>query len=260
MIDENFIHALRNWYFSYFDGFLSGIDDVNKNFVHKKNHTLRVVDEISELGEAEVKSNELRNLAVIAALFHDLGRFEQFSKYNTFADSKSENHASLSVEIMKRENVLDGLDDTQIEIIYQSILNHNLPALPPTKNPKVETVSKLLRDADKMDNFFIIVRDRERLAKEKKQTYYFGLPLSAGFTESILSKLINGEVVPYSEAENVNDFNLLQLGWIYDLNFKTSFYRIKERDYIDRFRAFLPEHQLIEKYLKLILAYIDSKL
>lgn len=42
-------------------------------------------------------------LAEIIGLFHDIGRFEQVKRYQTFLDSKSVDHAELGVSILQEE-------------------------------------------------------------------------------------------------------------------------------------------------------------
>ncbi len=52
------------------------------------------------LGEKEGQLCELMGL------FHDLGRFVQFSEYGTFSESVTGSHASMSVEKLKEDAVL----------------------------------------------------------------------------------------------------------------------------------------------------------
>ena len=59
---------------------------------------MQVCKEILNIGEQiELNNDELR-LSEVIALFHDIGRFEQYAHYKTFVDRKSENHAELVCE------------------------------------------------------------------------------------------------------------------------------------------------------------------
>ncbi len=42
-------------------------------------------------------------LVHLAALYHDLGRFDQFARCKTFLDVRSLNHARLSIVVLRRE-------------------------------------------------------------------------------------------------------------------------------------------------------------
>jgi putative nucleotidyltransferase with HDIG domain len=51
-------------------------------------------------------------LAETIALFHDIGRFEQFKTYGTFDDRASENHATIGLKVLKATDILNRLTET----------------------------------------------------------------------------------------------------------------------------------------------------
>ena len=55
-------------------------------------------------------------LAEIMALFHDIGRFEQYKQYRTFSDYRSEDHAALGVKVIKANRILNGFEPAEAEI------------------------------------------------------------------------------------------------------------------------------------------------
>ena len=57
-------------------------------------------------------------LALLCALFHDIGRFEQLKQYDTFLDHKSVDHASLSCRVLRENHVLDRLPETDTEAVW----------------------------------------------------------------------------------------------------------------------------------------------
>ncbi len=72
--------------------------------------------EIVQLGQQlDLQPSDLY-LAEVMALFHDIGRFEQYACYHTFADRHSVNHTELGVEVLQRENLLDLLDATAQDV------------------------------------------------------------------------------------------------------------------------------------------------
>ena len=88
----------RKWFFEYVNQFSSPDLFIKENIELKIEHTGRVCENILLLAKSEKISENACMLAETIALFHDLGRFEQFMKYKTFKDSESENHAFLSVK------------------------------------------------------------------------------------------------------------------------------------------------------------------
>jgi len=51
-----------------------------------------------------------KRIAEVIALFHDIGRFEQFVRYRTYNDVKTVNHCLLGLEVLRRTKVLDGVE------------------------------------------------------------------------------------------------------------------------------------------------------
>jgi hypothetical protein len=49
-----------------------------------------------------------------------------------------------------------------------------------------------------------------------------------------------------NKMRTLNDFKLLQLGWIYDLNFPVTVKIIKERQYLEAIRKSLPASEEID--------------
>ena len=62
----------------------------------KEKHSLRVCNEILNIGKNHNLTDNNLRLAEAMALFHDIGRFEQYTRYQTFVDKKSENHGVMN--------------------------------------------------------------------------------------------------------------------------------------------------------------------
>ena len=54
----------------------------------------------------------------------------------------------------------------------------------------------------------------------------------------------------------MNDFKLMQLSWVYDLNYKASFRLLSERDYANRISETLPHAEKIQKAIMILKDYI----
>ena len=61
------------------------------------------------------------DLAAYCGLLHDIGRFEQLKRYNTFVDSKSIDHGLLGYEILKEDNYINKyIDNKNKNIVLKS--------------------------------------------------------------------------------------------------------------------------------------------
>ena len=66
----------------------------------KIDHTYRVAALCARIARSLSLPPEDVDLAWLCGLLHDVGRFEQLRRYNTFIDSQSVSHAALSVQVL----------------------------------------------------------------------------------------------------------------------------------------------------------------
>ncbi|PQP32681.1 HD family phosphohydrolase, partial [Desulfobacteraceae bacterium SEEP-SAG10] len=67
-----------------------------------------------------------------------------------------------------------------------------------------------------------------------------GLPDDPACSPQILASIREGRLVLMQNLKTLNDFKLLQISWVFDLNFVTSFQAVKTRAYIEQIEATLP--------------------
>ena len=88
---------MKAWFDEYRHRFDSDDSTLQENIDLKAEHTRRVCEAIRDIGRSLCLSEEDLCLAEACGLLHDIGRFEQYRQYRTFADYKSQNHATLGV-------------------------------------------------------------------------------------------------------------------------------------------------------------------
>jgi len=256
-INKQTVEDLKKWFESYIQTFKSDDADLRQNVELKEEHAKRVCEEILYIGKELKLSNQNLYLAEIMALFHDIGRFEQYKNYRTFVDQKSVNHAELGVKILKENNVLGKFDKSTKDLILKAILYHNRAILPQKETKVCLFFSKLLRDADKLDIWRVVT---DYYCKdEKNEAIELGLPDTAGISNDVYKDLMNKKIVNFRHLKNLNDFKLLQVGWIYDINFKPTFKRIEERNYLNIIYDVLPKSQKIKDIFDMVQLYLMGK-
>lgn len=232
----------RKWFFEYVIQFSSPDPFIQENIELKIKHTGRVCENILLLSKSEKISEKECMLAEVIALFHDLGRFEQFMKYKTFRDSESENHAVLSVKILSNKKVLSRLSAEEENLILKAIEYHNRMEIPQNidKCSKLNFFSKLIRDADKID---ILKLSSEEYSEGKylNPALELNLPDTQGYSEPIVSEILNNRMAKIVDMKNRNDVKLLRLSWIFDINFPATFSLLKEYGYLETIMSSLPE-------------------
>ena len=120
---------LKNWFYDYTGKFISDVSDPAP-YMLKREHTIRVCNNIDMLsGSLRLEETE-RVLARTAGLVHDIGRFTQFKVYGTFSDPLSKNHAALGVGVLVKEGLPDILSAYERRMILRTVALHNRPTLP----------------------------------------------------------------------------------------------------------------------------------
>jgi HD superfamily phosphohydrolase YqeK len=254
--ENNFI----NWFHQYINTFHSQDLQIQCNIDLKYEHILRVRDVIIEIAISEGLANDQVRLASVMGLFHDIGRFIQFTKYRTFADNKSENHALLGIHELKKNKILDILKNDDRNLILTAIANHNRKEILPETNGKALFYSKLLRDADKIDIWRVVIDYYETPEAGLNRALQLDLLDTPTYSFEILQEVENGSIIRMEDLSTLNDFKLLQAAWIFDLNYIRSFEIVKQRRYIERLFAVLPDDEPIRQLQWKILFFIESKL
>jgi putative nucleotidyltransferase with HDIG domain len=251
---------LEKWYNNYFQEFCVHDEKISENIQLKREHTFRVCSETEKISTSlNLKEKDVL-IAKTAALFHDVGRFEQYAKYCTFLDLKSVNHAELAIDILERYHVLENLREHEKKLIEKSILLHNKKQLPSDLDEETLLFARILRDADKLDIWKIVLEHYSGSNHSGNGAIEFGLPDTPGISDGAYNSLLLEQLVDVSDIRNVNDFKLLLLGWIYDLNFPHSVQEVLNRKYIEQLQQFLPNNEKPKTIISVIKKYADSKM
>jgi HD domain len=260
MVNNTVYNNILSWFDDYTRPFLDS-DPVEKCAATlKSDHTHLVVKNNKLLCETITIDNELRCLSDIIALLHDIGRFEQFKKYRTFADRHSVNHACLGIEIIEQHNVLKELNNEHQKLIKNAILLHNAPSLPPETSGTQKLLCQLIRDSDKLDIYRIVSEYYKNPDSTNREIIGIGISEENTISDEIISAISAKECIDYSILKSMNDFKLVQLGWVFDLNFPMSIYLITERNHFYDIRNALPNHERINSAVDVIEQHVKNVL
>lgn len=219
----------------YFDFFIKNNFNVkNEKIMHKVKHTYQVVNNAKYICEDMQLSVEDKDLAMVIALLHDIGRFEQAKKMNTFReDITNYDHASLGVQFLFEQNEIRNFIKTNQydEIIKKAIGNHSKYILDETNMTDKEVLhSKIIRDADKMDSFrakvtddiYIMANITEKDIEESK------------ITDKVYHDFMNEKTILSQDRKTGIDIWISYIALIFGLYFNSSLKLIKEKDYVNQ--------------------------
>lgn len=228
------------WFRNFVGGFLNGDQEAEKNIRIKREHSLRVLALAQEILVTVALTPELRALAEIAALLHDVGRFPQYQRYGTFRDQVSVNHGSEGVRTLKRSRVLAPLPLAAQRLVLAAVCLHNRRHLPPGLPEPVRLITQVVRDADKLDIISVLVQQFQPQVPYNKVVSAGLRPHPTNYTPEILAQVRQRRQVDYNQMVWLNDFKLLLCSWLYDLNFPGSLWLLTKRGLLAALLASLP--------------------
>lgn len=205
--------------------------DLTKEMISlKKKHSLRVMEVATKIAQKENFTEEEVEVATLIGLLHDIARFRQYTEYQTFKDAQSFDHGDIAVEILEKDDYLRKFIETNKydDIIKLAIKNHNKFAIEDGLTDEQNKFAKLIRDADKLDIFFIASEVLWKNEKEKMENFIINPEIKQNLNEQKMIK--NNQYAKIEYADSI----LRMLGYMFDVNFKSSFKIIKEENYIDR--------------------------
>ncbi|MBI4685260.1 MAG: HD domain-containing protein [Nitrospirae bacterium] len=256
---EKDLFFFKKWFADFCRSFYSENADDQRNISLKEGHTHNVCSNINRITEdLSLDRNEIM-LSVTIALFHDLGRFPQYAKYGTFSDSASVNHGKLGSDILNEKGVLKNLPVNEQGIILDSVRFHNAFSIPDLHSRETVLFLRLIRDADKLDIWRVFVEPYYKTEEGMTSAVNLGLPDTPEYSEKALSCIYKKEIVPLAYLKTLNDFRLLQLSWVYDLNFSISFRLLLEHAYIRKIVEYLPHTENIKRMHLLLEEFANQR-
>ncbi len=218
----------------YTTSFLQG-DQQEKCIIQLKiDHSQRVFENAWAIVSNESFATEIKEPALLAALFHDTGRFSQFAEFKTFNDRLSVNHAIRGVRVLKEQAFLATLPEKVQKIILVAVALHNRRDLPLKLPDYLVTICNIVRDSDKLDIFQVMLDHLEGQQEVDPTIVLDVQPHKEKYTRTIFEKVMQQKSCAYTEMRWTNDFRLLLASWIPLLNFSASYTLLEQSGNFDR--------------------------
>ncbi len=212
-----------------FINFTKNYDLTERKIKMKQTHSIRVMNVMKKLAEGIGLNQEDIELAKLIGLLHDIGRFDQYTKYKTYKDHLSIDHADLGAEILFSQNQIKEYteDEKDYEVIKKAIVNHNKYELNTNElTEREELFCKLIKDADKID---IMYEGIEIFWKNKEEELE-----KQEICDEVYKSFLNKKLIKNEMKKSELDKMVGMISFIYDFNFKQSYKYIQEKNFIEK--------------------------
>ncbi len=223
-----------------FRDYAAGYDIDNVKIRLKAEHTGRVAAFCDRIAKSIGSTEYDADLAWLIGMLHDVGRFEQLRRYNTFFDAASIDHAEFGADLLFQEGLIRKFlndpqnEDPDLKVIERAVRYHSRFELPEDLTERERIFADILRDADKVD----IIRVNVEFSFE---SIYDTPPeelKQLRITPEVKAASLSHKTILRSLRKNTLDAVVSQLSLVYGLVFPESRRLVKEQGYLEKLMIF----------------------
>ena len=164
-----------------FENYVSNYNLNDPNIYLKYKHTGKVAENCERIAKSLNLPMKDIDLAWEIGMLHDIGRFEQLRRFDTFIDTESIDHAEFGADLLFKDGLIEKFDDEKenYELLEKAVRLHSLYRLPDDLSERELLFCQVIRDADKIDIY--------------RANYETGLHVIYHVTKE---ELLNSEITP----------------------------------------------------------------
>lgn len=221
----NFSLLAEEWLSSFISTFRNEKGDLDPLLELKRSHTERVADNCRRITKELGWNGPLQERAISAAILHDTGRFPQYATWGTFYDGASADHGALGEKVLRESFPWPDPEGEDAFVILEGVRLHNRRTLPENIAPSALPVVRIVRDSDKIDVFRIV---REHVKEGRISDLLPRIDPEGGYSPAVVDEVGRTGRGSYQNVRSTADFLLLQLSWIFDLNYAPAYRMLEE--------------------------------
>ena len=225
-------------------------------------HTYRVADNCEQIARSIGLDEEGVEFAWLSGMLHDVGRFEQVKRYNTFIDADSVDHAEFGADLLFGpdrliKDYVDSSDegngdghgrgpDTSFESMMEMVIRqHNKYRIDPSVDGDTLVFCNILRDADKVD----ILRVNVETPMEEIYNVTEEVLLTSGVSDKVMEQVREHHAVVRSIMETPAEHLIGHIALAFELVYPKSWELAKEQGYIYRMFEFPTKNESMKRAL-----------
>lgn len=276
-----------------FQEYTDRYDSTNPKIKLKIDHTYRVADLCEQIAQSLELSAAEVDLAWLSGMLHDVGRFEQLRRYNTFSDAQSIDHARFAVELLYDEGLIADYvpeisttelvsnartwrsmggvnefptaqsEDMPLSDILQTLRiaigEHSAYRIQKGLDERTRIFCQILRDADKVDIFRVICDT------PMEEVYGFQTKdiLRSAITPEVMQAFYEHHAVLRKLKKCPEDYIVAHGSLTFELVYPESLRIAKEQGYLKQMMSFQSENpdtaEIFEDLRKDLNGYLEER-
>ncbi len=240
-----------------FASYTRGYDPEDTKIALKIAHTYRVADYCEQIARSIGLTDDEVEFAWLSGMLHDIGRFEQVKRYNTFLDSQSVDHAEFGADLLFGENgfIGDYIDDRSWDPMLEIVIRqHNKYRMDAAISGKTLVFCNILRDADKVDIFRVNVET----PMEEIYNVSSDVLFSSGVSEKVMEQVRERHAINRDIMNSPAEHLIGHIALTFELVYEKSREIAKEQGYLYKMFDFPTRNESTKKALTEIRSLIDD--
>lgn len=246
-----------------FDAYLDQFDREDEKIKLKIVHTEGVIRCASEICSRMGLNEKDSRLAELIALLHDIGRFEQVKRFDSFEPSVMD-HAAFGVDLLfGQEKMIRRFveEETWDAVIRSAIARHSRYSLGEGLNSRELLHARLIRDADKLDNCRVKLEDKMEVLLGCSAREAGSQEISASTWEECMGE----KSIHSANRKTKMDYWVSYVAYFFDIAYKETVDIIREERYVERVIGRIPYEnpetaQKMKELRGIVETYFESKL
>ena len=251
---------IKSWFTGYLQSFAPEGETIHPMLELKVRHSERVAEEARGLAADLGWPESEQNTAEALGMLHDIGRFPQFAEYGTFSDAVSVDHGECGWSVAERAPVLAALPSPERQQILAGIRHHNARAMPDDLPRDDLRFLELIRDADKLDVFQVVLEAVRRDGFRDLPEMLPHVTLERSCSPQVIEDVRNRRCCSLNDLRSLGDFLVMQLSWVSDINTLPALRRIRDRRIVSQILSQLPQSPALERLGEAVNGYLTERL
>lgn len=241
-----------------FAAYVKNYDDTDQKIKLKIDHTYRVAALCEQIAKTQGLSEEEAELSWLSGMLHDVGRFEQLKKYQTFNDAESVDHAQYGADILFVQGKIRDYtsEDAEDALLEKVIRLHNVYRLPEDTSPREKIFCDILRDADKID----ILKVNVEIPAEEIYNVTIKELRNAEVTDEVLENLREHHAILRSLKRTAIDNLVGHISFVYEIVYPVSLQLVKEQGYLTQMINFQSDNKKTQRQFAEIRKQVETYL
>lgn len=218
-----------------FEAYVSKYNLQDPNILLKYIHTKKVAENCEIISKTLDLTEKEIFLAWMIGMLHDIGRFEQLRRFDTFNDAESIDHANFGADLLFTEGLIEQfyLQKEDYPLIEAAIRSHSLYRIPETVTEYERMFCQIIRDADKVDIYRANYDTGICVVYHVTEEQF----LNSAVSDEVMEIFMEERAIPRNVRRTVADHLVGHFALSFELVYPVSRKLVKEQGYLERLLA-----------------------